>query len=70
MTQTMTGARYLVKGRLAFRGHAPGTIFEAVLDPVHEQRALLRGNIEVIDRFTPRVQPGSYELPVGWVNPR
>lgn len=62
--------RYLVSGQRAFRGHAPGSEFEAVLDPLNEGRALRRGDIEVLERFIPTLQPGSFTLPTGWANPR
>ena len=64
------GAKYRVGARRSFRGHAPGTVFEAVLDPAHELRALVRGDIEVIERVTPSIRRGGYTLPVGWANPR
>ena len=57
---------YLVSGRLPFREHQPSTIFEAVLEPDAEARALRRGNITLLERSTPTIQPGSYSLPVGW----
>lgn len=63
----MTGV-YQVTGRLNFRGHVPGTIFEARLDPKAERRALLRGDIRRLAHFTPTIQPGSYTLPRGWLN--
>lgn len=57
---------YLVTGRAAYREHAPGTTFEADLDPAAELRALNRGDIHVIERRTTRIQPGTYALPVDW----
>lgn len=65
----MSGGVYKVTGRLAFRGHKPGETFTAVLEPVAERRAVLRGNIELLERIIPSLQPGSYTLPDGWVDP-
>ena len=61
---------YQVTGRLKFREHAPGQIFIARLDPVLERRAIARGNIKLLDRNTPTLQPGSYKLPDGWLTPK
>lgn len=58
---------YRVSGRLAFRGHKPGTTFFATLDPDAELRALARGNVEIIDSSPTRLRPGSYRLPDGWI---
>lgn len=57
---------YKVAGNLAYRGHQPGATFEATLEPAAEQRALARGAIQVIERSTPAIKPGSYRLPAGW----
>lgn len=57
---------YLVTGRRHYRGHEPGTVFEAQLDRAAEWRALERGDIRLIRRVTPAVQPGSYTFPAGW----
>jgi hypothetical protein len=57
---------YLVAGRLAYRGHEHGVVFEATLDPSAESRAIGRGAIRVIERSTPSIKPGSYRLPAGW----
>jgi hypothetical protein len=54
---------YLVVGRLDYREHPPGQIFEADLDPAAEQRAVERGNIEIIDSSPTRIRPGSWTLP-------
>ena len=55
-------------GRMGYRGHPPGAIFEASLDTRVEARGIARGNIRVIERSYPDLQPGSYTLPTGWVN--
>jgi hypothetical protein len=57
---------YRVTGQLAYRDHKPGDVFEAVLDPESEARALWRGNITLLERSTPKVRPGSFTLPAGW----
>lgn len=59
---------YQVTGRLAYRGHQPGAVFETVLDPQVEARAVARRNIRIIERSDPNLQPGSYTLPRGWAN--
>jgi hypothetical protein len=61
-------ARYRVTGRRRVRGFLPGDIFEARLDGLAEARAVARGDLEVIERFTPSIQPGTYSLPDGWLN--
>ena len=60
------GGRYEVTGRLAFRGYEPGETFTAVLEPAVEARAIRRGNIRLLERITPSIQPGSYRLPRNW----
>jgi hypothetical protein len=62
--------RYLVSGKTAYRDNPPGTVFEAVLDPGPEMRAIARGSITLLERVIPSVQPGSYVLPQGWLTPR
>ena len=57
---------YRVSGQLGYRDHKPGDVFEAVLDPDTEARALWRGNITLLERSTPTIRPGSFTLPVGW----
>ncbi len=57
---------YRVGPKLPYRGHQPGTYFEATLPPGPETRALDRGAIRVVNRSTPKLQPGSYRLPAGW----
>lgn len=57
---------YLVTGTSAYREHKPGTTFEAVLHPAAEERAIARGDIEVLERSQPTLRPGSYRLPAGW----
>jgi hypothetical protein len=62
----MTHGVYVVTGRRAYRGHPTGTEFVAKLDPRAEHRAITRGDIMLLDRLTPALIPGSYQLPEGW----
>ncbi len=62
----MTHKRYLVTGKRQYRWHAPGTVFEAKLDPDAERRAIERGSIEVLEVVQPELQNGSYALPRDW----
>lgn len=55
-------------GKRSYRGHRPGSTFEATLDPAAERRARDRGDIQLLKRTTPAIQPGSYLLPHGWLN--
>jgi hypothetical protein len=57
--------RYLVSGHRAYRGHMPGTEFEAVLDSAAEARAVRRGSIELLERMVADLPP-NYRLPSGW----
>jgi hypothetical protein len=57
---------YRVTGATAYHGNKPGTTFEAVFPPNVERRALRRGALQLIERSTPQIQPGSYQLPAGW----
>jgi hypothetical protein len=58
---------YKVVGSRVYRGHRPGDLFEARLDSRAEARAIGRGDIKLIERITPAVQPGSYTFPAGWL---
>ena len=58
--------RYLVTGNRPYRGHQPGTVFEAQLDPLAEQRAILRGAIALVETVTPALEPRTYRLPSDW----
>lgn len=60
---------YEVTGPRKYRGHDPGTTFEASLDPNVEQRAIQRRDIRLIRRVTPSLLPGSYRLPHDWPPP-
>jgi hypothetical protein len=58
-----SAARYRVIGSREYREHRPGDLFEAKLDRRAEARAIGRGDIEVVERITFSVKPGSYRLP-------
>lgn len=62
----MTHGRYKVVGQFNYRGHDPGDVFVARLDPGAERRAIQRGCIALLERVTPTLEPGSYTLPKGW----
>jgi hypothetical protein len=57
---------YLVTGKREYRGHAPGTTFEASLDPGVEHRAVTRGDITLLRRATPDLIPGSATFRGAW----
>ena len=57
---------YLVTGKRPYRNHKPGEAFEAVLAADAEARAVARGDIELLERSTPSIRPGSWQLPRGW----
>ncbi len=65
----MTHKQYLVTGQRQYRWHKPGTVFEAQLDPLAEQRAIERGSIRVVGVVQPGLQNGSYALPEDWPRP-
>lgn len=60
---------YRVSGTSRYREHEVGELFEAVLDLAVEERAVARGDIEVIDVKPPTLQPGSWQMPDGWPLP-
>lgn len=60
---------YRVTGKRQYRGHEPGTTFEAILDRGAESRAIQRGDIELIRHVEPSLAPGSYRLPPDWLEP-
>lgn len=63
----MTFGEYQVVGKREYRGHAPGTIFEARLDRNAAARAIRRGDIALLRTITPGLEPGSFSFPVGWL---
>lgn len=62
----MTHGVYKVTGKRRYRGHATGAVFIARLGRHAERRAVERGDIEVLDRIEPDLEPGSYALPAQW----
>jgi hypothetical protein len=58
--------RYRVIGLRAYRGHQPGDVFEAVIDPAAEQRAIQRRNIELLERVIPTIDAALITFPEGW----
>ena len=56
---------YRVTGIFNYRGHAPGTVFIANLDHKEEERAELRGNIEILQRGRITIEPHRVRPPKG-----
>lgn len=69
MTVVVLYGVYEVTGSRQYRGHEPGTVFEAILERGAEQRAISRGDIRLIRHVQPGLEPGSYRLPPGWPVP-
>lgn len=65
----MTHGEYFVTGNRRYRGHQPGSTFEARLDRNAEARAIRRGDIQLLRHIHPTVQPGTYTFPQGWLPP-
>jgi hypothetical protein len=64
----MEFARYKVIGRRQYRGHSPGDVFEARFDAAIE-RAVYRGDIEILEVIRPELPGGSFRLPKDWPQP-
>jgi hypothetical protein len=62
----MISGLWLVSGRRAYRGHQPGEEFEASLAQTVAGRAVLRGDIKLLEEFAPQLPP-EYCLPEGWL---
>lgn len=60
-------ATWEVTGRRPYRGHAPGSTFEAWLDVRVSDRAVARGDIRRKRNARPGLRPGSYTFPRGWL---
>jgi len=60
---------YEVTGKRPYRGHEPGTVFEALLDVGPEQRAIARGDIKLLRYETPDLVPENRTFPDGWLRP-
>lgn len=58
---------YQVIGHRKYRGHQRGETFDATLDRNAERRAVARGDIVLLARVVPTIQPGSYTFPQGWL---
>jgi hypothetical protein len=43
-------------------------MFEAIIDPSVEHRAVTRGDIELLRRVEPDLPEGGFELPAGWTH--
>jgi len=56
---------YRVTGSLKYRGHRPGTVFIASLTPEEEGRAVMRHNIEVIQRGPVQLDDSKIRPPKG-----
>lgn len=56
-----------VTGRRAYRGHLPGSTFEARIDVRVAERAIGRGDIRLLKPTQPGIRPGSYTFPRGWL---
>lgn len=59
-----TGGRYKVVGPRSYRGHEPGSVFEAVLERQAEIRAINRGSIQLLARVDVGLKPENARLPV------
>lgn len=57
---------YRVVGSRRYRGHEPGTEFGARLKPLAEARAIGRGDLELLERIEPTIEPGTFRLPRNW----
>ena len=63
----MMYGEYLVTGSRRYRGHEPGSRFEARLDRLAEARAIQRGDIRLLRHITPSVAGQPFQLPDGWL---
>jgi hypothetical protein len=62
----VTFGEYLVTGSRRYRGHEPGTTFEAQLERNAEARAIQRGDIRLLRTVEPELPPGAV-LPDNWI---
>lgn len=63
----MIYGEFLVTGQRRYRGHEPGTRFEARLETGAMQRAIRRGDIAYLRETTPSIE-GPYSFPEGWLS--
>lgn len=54
---------YEVTGRREYRGHPPGSVFHALIEPGPENRAVARRDIRLLRRLRPSVAPDAWKLP-------
>jgi hypothetical protein len=59
---------YEVTGKREYRGNQPGEIFHARIPAGAETRAIARGDIRCLRVVEPTLQPGSWQLPDGWLS--
>jgi hypothetical protein len=57
-----------VTGYRAYRGHIHGDEFVARLAPGVERRAMQRGDIELVQRIDPSIDPDRLTFPDGWLD--
>lgn len=55
-----------VTGKRIYRGHDPGSEFEASIEAGAAGRAVRRGDIALLEQFVPALPP-DYQLPEGWI---
>lgn len=58
--------RYRVTGSRAYRGHPPGSEFDAKIASTVEARAIRRGDIALLERVIPSIVSENLALPKGW----
>jgi hypothetical protein len=58
---------YEVTGRRQYRGHDPGAVFTARLNPNAEMRAVNRGDIRLLERREPTLEPQRLRIAKGWL---
>ncbi len=63
----MSMGEYEVTGKREYRGHSPGSVFQARIPAGPAGRAIARGDIRFIREVTPELQSG-WHLPDGWGN--
>lgn len=57
---------YVVTGKNRFKGFCPGETFVASLEPTLEERALTRGDIQIVERGSVSLDPARISMPPGW----
>ena len=65
MTVVLTTGLWKVTGTRAYRGNEPGEEFEAAIPSSSAARAVARGDVALLEEFTPTV-PEDHQLPEGW----